>query len=207
VRVCGYPKADGKPCQQTILTENGLCRKHADGAPGPGAPHGNTNAVGHGAPPGNENARTHGLFAKSIGQAGMAAYTMAENLTAQELARETAEFIIAKVAEACSVDRDMLAAHDPVHRALKDLVKREEITERAYERIMDRLYQPDLVALGKFMGPLKGLLEVKKAKDDGTGKDDPVDRLMEALAASRRHWQEAEHAMGPVLEEGPEVAG
>lgn len=174
--ICGYPGKTGKPCGQTILTENGRCRRHASlpGAPKgnqnaveAGAPEGNQNAAGHGAPEGNQNARRHGLFSSLLGGVGREVYTSAKQLGADELGRETAEFLVAKMAEAYRSDQKWDEAKGVVREILSQMVDEERIDPDYADALAAKLQMPDLATLGKALGPLKGLLEVKKQKGSG----------------------------------------
>jgi hypothetical protein len=44
---CGAKTRSGRPCKSPAVNGKGRCRMHG-GAPGSGAPHGNTNALKHG---------------------------------------------------------------------------------------------------------------------------------------------------------------
>lgn len=168
VPTCGYPGTTGKPCGQTILTENGRCRRHADK---PGAPKGNQNAVGHGAPEGNQNARKHGLFSPYLGADGLAIYQAAKDLQADEIGRETAEFLLAKLTEAYRSDQEWTKATGLVRELVGQLVDSGAITPEVADALANKLRQPDLGTLARVVGPLKNLLEVKKPKDNGPEDD------------------------------------
>lgn len=134
---------------------NGRCRRH--GGPSTGAPKG------------NQNARTHGLFAKSLDPVGAEVYEAARDLASDRLAGDTAEFLLAQVAQAFAVDADLESARGAIAEFLRGEVEAENIDPKAAERILRRLATPDLPSLGKALGPLKGLLELRQAGAKAAG--------------------------------------
>lgn len=185
-QLCGQPKPGGAPCERvagwgTPHLGSGACRSHG-GSGGP--PEGNQNAVGHGAPLGNQNARTHGLFSRVLGDFERPIYEAAKGVPADELARDTAEFLVAKVVGAYRSDEDWTKARGLVGQVLRALVEDGQIDQFQANALMDRLSTPDLATLGKALGPLKGLLEVKKAKErEAEGK--ALGALLEAITRSK----------------------
>lgn len=158
---------------------NGRCRMHGGTNPG-ASPEALT---------GNQNARKHGLFSKALGEAGRAVYEAAQGMTADELARDTAEFVVAKIAETYEAAQDAEGVYPMVEAFLAGLVADEQLSPKQMSRILSLLAGPDIAALGKALGPLKGLLEVKKATQDGEASDDPMDALTAALKRSQQLLQ------------------
>lgn len=154
---------------------NGKCRMHGGSSTGPSQE----------AAAGNQNARRHGLFSKALGEAGRQVYEAAKSFTADELARDTAEFVVAKVAETFEAAQEAASIHPLIDAYLDQLVDEKRLTEKAAFRIKALLGGPDLAALGKALGPLKGLLEVKREQDQDDS-DDPLEQLRAAFEASRK---------------------
>lgn len=166
VAICGVPGKTGKPCKQTILTESGRCRRHEGEA---AVPIVTVKALGPGAPLGNQNPRKHGLFSSVLGGIGREVYDSAKGMEADALGRDTAEFLIAKVAEAYRSDQGWEEAKGIVRKLLKEAVDCEEIEPETADALAAKLQMPDLATLGKALGPLKALLEVKRRKNTGGG--------------------------------------
>jgi hypothetical protein len=156
------------------------------GRPAGGAPLGNTNAAGHGAPAGNQNAAKHGLFSQQLSPGGLAIYLAAKEMSAPDLARDTAEFVIAKVAEAYRSDKPWEEASRLVKQVLGQLVNQEKILPEMADALAARLDAPDLATLGKVLAPLKGLLEVKQAKRSAEGAK-ALEVLAQAIGRSREN--------------------
>lgn len=160
--LCGAKaKGTGKPCQRRPM-ENGRCPMHGGKSTG--------------APEGNQNARKHGLFTPTLRETGLVAYGQAKEMEPDAIAKDSAEFLVAKVVEAYQVDDEVYAAQGPVKQALNALVESEAISREVYERIIDKIYTPDLGTLARVMAPLKGLLELKhkadvEAKKQSAGPD------------------------------------
>lgn len=166
VPICGFPGKTGKPCKQTILTESGRCSRHASEE---GAPIVTEKALGPGAPLGSQNARKHGLFSASLGPQGQDAYEMAKELPPEALAREAADFAIAKVAEVFAGNPEVKGVIRLVDDFLEGLVLQEELSYEAKTFIMRRLAEPDIASMGKALSPIKALLEVKPRKNTEGG--------------------------------------
>lgn len=151
---CGAKGRKG-PCQSRPVKGSKRCRMHG--------------GKGSGAPAGNGNSRTHGLFARSLGELGKSIYEQTGTLPNETLARDTARFVVAKVAEAYGSEQE----HHGVFRLIEDyldqLVDSERISRKAADFALRRLSEPSLDSLGRALGPLKGLLD--GAKQDGGGED------------------------------------
>lgn len=151
---------------------------------GHGAPKGNQNGVGHGAPAGNTNAKTHGLFSKSLGAHGLEVYDQAKGMGDEDVARDAAHFALAKIAEAFGQDREFKGAVGLVAEFLDQCVDAEKITALTAERVLMRMSEPDIVALGKALGPIKSLLDFKKLGEGDEDERDPLEALTTALKES-----------------------
>lgn len=116
----------------------------------------------------NQLARTHGLFAKSFapGSAGEAAYQEARHKDASELARDAAHLLLAQVAEAYRYDPALEEAKGAVAECLRMGLAAGVISQEAAQRALKRISQPDLVALGKALGPLRSLLARMDGPED-----------------------------------------
>lgn len=151
---------------------------------GHGAPLGNRNGVGHGPPTGNTNAKTHGLFSKSLGAHGLEVYGQAKGMSDEDAARDAAHFALAKIAEAFGQDREFKGATGLVAEFLDQCVAAERISESTAERVLMRMSEPDIVALGKALAPIKSLLDFKKVGEGDGDERDPLEALTTALKAS-----------------------
>lgn len=156
--VCGARTRAGSTCNGKPM-ENGRCRLH--GGKATGAPKGNQNAVGHGPPVGNSNARTHGLYSPILGALGREFYEAAKGMADDDLARDTAHFAIGKIAEAYGQDPEYKGAVALLDAHLAQLVESETISPGTRDRIIKKLADPDIGALGKALAPVKNLLDVK----------------------------------------------
>lgn len=152
---------------------NGRCRMHGGAATGPKSQEG------------NQNAKKHGLFAQSLDDVGLSVYQQAKGMAPEAIAKDTAEFLVAQVAQAFHWNDDLEAGFGTVRAALMQAVESGQISRDAAQKMLNRLSAPDIGTLGKALGPLKGLLEVKKASEDD-GSDDSLDDLMDAIRKSRQ---------------------
>lgn len=133
------------------------------------------NAVRRGRKPGpqpelkdNQLATTHGLFARAFapGSEGEAAYQEARRKDASELARDAAHLLLAQVAEAYKYDPALEEAKGAVAECLRMGLAAGVISQEAAQRALKRMVQPDLVALGKALGPLRSLLARMDGPED-----------------------------------------
>lgn len=170
--ICGAKRRDGKPCQARPMP-NGRCRMHGGPSTGPKNQQGNTNA------------KKHGLFAQSLDDVGLVVYQRAKEMGPEVIAKDTAEFLVAQVAQAFHWSDDLEAGFGTVRSALMQAVENGQISRDAALKLLNRLNAPDIASLGKALGPLKGLLEVKKASE-GETSDDSLDDLMDAIQKSRQ---------------------
>lgn len=150
--VCGAKTRSGSACK-TRPMPNGRCRMHGGTSTGPLDQSG------------NQNARRHGLFSKALGESGLKVYEAAKDLTVDQLARDTAEFVVAKVAETYEAAQDAEGVYPLVEVFLSQLVADEKLSPKQMSRILSLLAGPDIAALGKALGPLKGLLETKRGEN------------------------------------------
>jgi hypothetical protein len=152
---------------------------------------GNRKAEGHGPPLGSQNARKHGLFAKQLAGDESRIYQDSKGLQADELGREMAEFVVAKIAGAYRSDKPWTEASRLVRQTLKKMVDAEQILPEMADALAARLDAPPLDVVGKALGPLKGLLEVKRAKET-----DSQAGALEMLAKTIARSQERRDATG-----------
>lgn len=170
---CGAKgKRSGLPCQAQPMP-NGKCYHH-----------GGKVGEGHGAPRGNLNAKSHGLYSQGgLGPVGMEMYRAASELSNQELAEETACFLVAKVAEAFATlppeAIELLTAH------INDLAANGLITQRKADRYIERLHPPRIEALATAIRPLAGLLSFR-APQASDQDDEALQSLFDTLDASRK---------------------
>lgn len=138
-----------------------------------------------GAPKANQNARKHGIFAKSLGPAGLEAYNAAKEVEPDELARDSAEFLVAQVAQAYEYSHEFEDAKGLFRKFLDTEIAEQKLDPEIAFRMMNRLNQPSLDTLGRALGPLKSLLEVKKplATDEA---DDPILEMVKDLKEMRK---------------------
>lgn len=117
---------------------------------------------------GNNNPTKHGLFAQSFapGSTGEAAYQEARRKDASELARDAAHLLLAQVAEAYKYDPALEEAKGAVAECLRMGLAAGVISQEAAQRALKRMVQPDLVALGKALGPLRSLLARMDGPED-----------------------------------------
>lgn len=117
---------------------------------------------------GNTAAVTHGLFSRAFapGSEGEAAYQEARRKDASELARDAAHLLLAQVAEAYKYDPALEEAKGAVAECLRMGLAAGVISQEAAQRALKRMVQPDLVALGKALGPLRSLLARMDGPED-----------------------------------------
>lgn len=174
--ICGAKKRNGKPCKSKQMA-NGRCRMHGGTNPG--------------APAKNQNARKHGLFAQSLNPTGLEVYKRALDEAPETLAKDSAAFLAAQIAQAFEYRPELEEAKGVVGRFLRTQVQQGAMNPKLAEAILEKLSIPDIGTLGKALGPMKGLLEVKKASD-GEQSDSSLDALMDALAESRKVAREGQ---------------
>lgn len=159
---CGATgKQSGAPCGRpagwgTDHVGTGRCKLHGGVSKGAGAPVGNTNP------------KTHGLFSRSLGSLGREVYEQAEKSDGHQLARDAANFALAKVAEAYGGGAEVKGVLALVDDYLDQLLQAKQASPDAIAFVRRKLTEPDIATLGKALGPLKGLLEMqaKQAPED-----------------------------------------
>lgn len=126
-----------------------------------------------GAPKCNQNATRHGLFSQSLDGVGLAVYQQAKTMAPEVIAKDTAEFLVAQVAQAFHWSDELEAGFGTVRVALMQAVESGQITRDAALKMLNRLNAPDIASLGKALSPLKGLLETKRQGEGGDESDIP----------------------------------
>lgn len=156
---------------------SGRCRVHAGKSTGPKTDEGKSKS--------SANTLKHGLFSKSLGPVGLEVYKGAKRYKPDELGRQSAEFVMAQIAQAYEESGDLTVAKNDVEAFIWQQVSAEQMSADAAMQIVRKLRQPTIDQLGKALGSLKGLLEVKK-EEEAHDAGDPLGDLMSIIRESRK---------------------
>lgn len=210
VPVCGFPGATGKPCQQTILTENGLCRRHADRETPikTGAPLGNKNAVGHGAPLRNKNALRHGgyetIFVDELDADELAIMEVSEAKTAVAHLRE--EIALATVRERRMLARiaalksaDLTVVEETVESVASedDAGPPPDLPDRVVSELSTEAIEElnDLIADAFGMGGKKAVTKEKRRRAGTLGQIQDIEKALTAVSEHKTKLIRTLHAI------------
>lgn len=159
---CNAKTRSGNECKHpagwgTDHVGKGRCKNHAGCSTGPSPE----------AAKDNQNARKHGLFSKCLNEHGKEVYNAAKDASGEELQRDSAEFLIAQIAQAFETNEKIEKAKNQVEEAILAMIEQETINPKYGYSLINRMRQPDIGTLGKALGPLKGLLDKKKEEEAG----------------------------------------